>query len=161
MVLGFQTDATRVMTYMLGREDGMGFGDNFPRLTVGVNKGHHTISHDTHEGHWDEWGPFDRWYAEQFAYFVGRMQETGDEWGPLIDNTMMLYGSSCTTTHNARNYPLALVGGKNLGVRHGHYRRFSRMATISQNNDALDGGTDPATRRTRSERTICPARTSS
>lgn len=139
MVLGFQTDVTRVMTYMLAREDGMGFGDGWPRLTVGVNKGHHTISHDTHEGHWDEWGPFDRWYAEQFAYFVGRMAETRDEWGPLIDNTMVLYGSACSTTHNARNYPLALVGGKNLGVRHGHYTRYSKSALREANNDPLTG----------------------
>ncbi|MEQ8765101.1 MAG: DUF1552 domain-containing protein [Planctomycetota bacterium] len=139
MVLGFQTDATRVMTYMMAREDGMGFGDSWPRLTIGVNKGHHTISHDTFDGHFEEWGPLDRWYAEQFAYFVGRMKETKDEWGSLLDNTMALYGSSCSTTHNARNYPLALVGGQNLGVRHGHYTRYSKSAIVEANNDPLSG----------------------
>ncbi len=139
MVLGFQTDATRVMTHMLAREDGMGFGDGWPRLVVGVNKGHHTISHDTHAGHWDEWGPYDRWFAEQFAYFVGRMKATRDEWGSLLDNTMLLYGSSCTTTHNARNYPLVLAGGKHLGVRHGHFTRYRKSAIVESNNDPLTG----------------------
>ena len=139
MVLGFQTDATRVMSYMLAREDGMGFGDGWPRLAVGVERGHHTISHDTHKGHWDQWGPYDRWYAEQFAYFLGRMKETTDEWGPLLDNTMVLYGSSCTTTHNARNYPLALCGGRKLGVRLGHYTRFSRSAMVERQNDPVTG----------------------
>jgi hypothetical protein len=151
MVLGFQTDATRVMTYMLAREDGMGFGDNWPRLVAGVDKGHHTISHDVHAGHFDEWGPFDRWFAEQFAYFVGRMKETSDEWGPLLDNTMLLYGSSCTTTHNARNYPLALVGGKNHGVRQGHYMRNSKSAIIEANNDPLTGALVAQAKRRRGE----------
>ena len=139
MVIGFQTDATRVMTYMLAREDGMGFGDSWPNLTVGVNKGHHTISHDTHAGHFDEWGPFDNWFAQQFAYFIGRMKETTDEWGPLLDNTMTLYGSSCTTTHNARNYPMAIVGGKNLGIRHGHYSRYSKVGLMSSGANQLTG----------------------
>lgn len=147
MLLGLRTDATRVMTYMLAREDGMGFGDNWPRLVTGVDKGHHTISHDTHEGHWDEWGPYDRWHAEQFAHFVKGLAETSDEWGPLIDNTMVLYGSSCTTTHNARNYPLCLVGGKNMGVRQGHYRRYSRSALIEAQNDPLTGALVEDTRR--------------
>ena len=139
IVLGFQTDVTRVMTYMLAREDGMGIGDRWPRLAVGVDRGHHTISHDQHEGHWDEWGPYDRWYAEQFAYFVDRLKSTTDEWGPLLENTMVLYGSSCSTTHNARNYPLLVAGGRSLGVRLGHYTHFSRRAQIEQQNDRLTG----------------------
>ncbi len=121
IVLAFQTDLTRVVTYMLGREDGMGYGDNFPKLALGIERGHHTISHDTHEGHWEQWGRFDTWYAEQFAYFVERLKSTTDEHGSLLDNSLVLYGSSCSTTHNARNCPLALAGGKNLGVKHGRY----------------------------------------
>lgn len=124
MVLGFQTDMTRVMTYMMAREDGMGFGDGWPKSGVGIPRGHHTISHDTHEGHWAEWGRYDQWLAQQFAYFVGRMKETRDEHGPLLDRTMVLYGSACSTMHNASNYPLVLAGGSQLGVKHSHYTRF-------------------------------------
>ncbi|HEX9792637.1 MAG TPA: DUF1552 domain-containing protein [Planctomycetota bacterium] len=121
MVLGFQLDLTRVMTYMLGREDGMGFGDNYPKLACGINRSHHTISHDTHEGHWTEWGTFDRWFAKQFAYFIDRLNTVEDANGPLLDSTMVLYGGCCSTTHNARNYPLALVGGGQMGLQHGRY----------------------------------------
>ena len=77
IVLGFQTDATRVISYMMAREDGMGFGDNFPKIALGL-KGHHTISHDKTTGHWAEWGRLDRWYAEQFSYFIDRMKKTKD-----------------------------------------------------------------------------------
>ena len=37
---------------------------------------------------------------------------------------MILYGSACSTTHNARNYPLILAGGSELGVNHGSYTVF-------------------------------------
>lgn len=131
MVLALQTDLTRVMTYQCGREDGMGFGDNFPNLALGIKKGHHTISHDKAEGHWEEWGRYDRWVAEQFAYFVQRLSTTEDEFGPLLDNTVVTYGSSCSTTHNARNYPTAVLGGKNMGFRHGDYRVYDEKTPFS------------------------------
>ena len=123
IVLGFQTDATRVISYMMAREDGMGFGDNFPKIALGL-KGHHTISHDKTTGHWSEWGRLDRWYAEQFSYFINKMKKTKDIHGSLLDNTLILYGSSQSTNHNARNCPLILAGGSNLGVKHGVFKKF-------------------------------------
>ncbi|MBH46436.1 MAG: hypothetical protein CMC93_07460 [Flavobacteriaceae bacterium] len=123
MILGFQTDATRVITYMMAREDGMGFGDNFPKIALGL-KGHHTISHDKASGHWEDWGRLDRWYAKQFAYFIDKMKKTEDANGSLIDNTLIMYGSACSTTHNARNCPIILAGGANMGLKHGAYTKF-------------------------------------
>lgn len=131
MVLALQTDLTRAITFMTGREDGMGFADNFPNLALGIKRGHHTISHDTHEGHWEEWGRYDRWHAEQFAYFVQRLATTNDEHGPLLDSTLTLYGSCCSTTHNARDLPLLLAGGSGLGVKHGEYRRYGEDVPMS------------------------------
>lgn len=123
MILGFQTDATRVISYLMAREDGMGFGDNFPKIALGL-QGHHTISHDKATGHWEDWGRLDRWYAKQFAYFINKMKNTKDIHGSLLDNTLILYGSACSTTHNARNYPLILAGGSKMGVNHGEYTVF-------------------------------------
>ena len=120
IVLGFQTDATRVISYMMAREDGMGFGDNFPKIALGL-QGHHTISHDNSTAHWVDWGRLDRWYAKQFAYFIEKMKSTTDLNGSLLDSTLVLYGSACSTTHNARNYPLILTGGSDMDVQHGAY----------------------------------------
>ncbi|MDP7063336.1 MAG: DUF1552 domain-containing protein [Planctomycetota bacterium] len=131
MALALQTDLTRVMTYMCGREDGMGFGDNFPNLALGIQKGHHTISHDTGAGHWPEWGRYDQWVAEQFTYFIDKLANTQDEFGPLLDSTLVLYGSACSTTHNARNYPTALLGGKALGAQHGSYKIYDHDTPFS------------------------------
>ena len=35
-----------------------------------------------------------------------------------------MYGCSTSTTHLAKNYPLILAGGKNMGLQHGHFRKF-------------------------------------
>ncbi len=123
MVLAIQTDLTRVLTYMMAREDGMGFGENFPKLALGIKKGHHAISHDKADGHWAEWGEYDRWLTGQFAYFLSRLDGLRDEHGSLLDSTLVLYGSACSTTHNAVNYPLVLAGGSAMGLRHGRYLR--------------------------------------
>ena len=121
MVLGLQTDMTRVMTYMLGREDGIGLADHFPKLACGIKRGHHGISHSTD---WQDWSNYDRWLASHCGYFLERLKTVSDESGPLLDTTLVLFGSACSTTHNARNYPLVLAGGKTLGVRHGSYRVY-------------------------------------
>ena len=131
IVLALQLDLTRVVTYMTGREDGMGFADQFPNRALGIKRGHHTISHDQHEGHWQQWGRYDRWHAEQFAYFLQRLEETMDERGALLDTTEVLYGSCCSTTHNARNLPLALCGGGKLGIRHGAYTKYDEDTPFS------------------------------
>jgi hypothetical protein len=67
------------------------------------------------------WARYDRYLAEQFAYFLNRLASIreGDE--RLLDNTMALFGSGTSTTHNARNYPTILAGGRRLGLRHGRY----------------------------------------
>ncbi|MEO6597733.1 MAG: DUF1552 domain-containing protein [Planctomycetota bacterium] len=131
MVLGLQTDLTRVMTFMTGREDGMGFSDSFPTRALGIKRSHHTISHDEHDGHWDQWGRYDQWLAKQFAHFLGRLDEVEDEHGKLLDTTMVLYGACCSTTHNARNYPLALLGGGKLGLRHGSYWKYDEKTPFA------------------------------
>ncbi len=131
LALGLETDLTRVMTFMTGREDGMGFAENFPSRALGIKRGHHTISHDTHEGHWDDWGRYDQWHAQQFAHFLQRLAKVEDEHGSLLDTTMVLYGSCCSTTHNARNYPLALVGGSKLGLRHGSYTKYDESTPFA------------------------------
>ena len=122
IVLALETDTTRVATYQLCAEDGVGICDRFPAI-LGMGRGHHALSHDTNNP--TPWARYDRYLAEQFAYFLDRLASIreGDE--RLLDNTMALFGSGTSTTHNARNYPTILAGGKSLGLRHG---RFIKVA---------------------------------
>ena len=142
MALAFELDLTRVITFMAGREDGMGYGDSFPQRALGIDRGLHTMSHDNHEGHFDQWGPYDNWMAQRFAGFLERLSTAQDAHGSLLDSSLVLYGSCCSTTHNARNYPLALAGGKGLGVRGNRYLRYDEETPLANLHlsmlDALD-----------------------
>ena len=55
MILGLQTDLTRVMTFMMGREDGMGLFDAFPKLTLDFTS-HHGMTHDRATGYQERLG---------------------------------------------------------------------------------------------------------
>jgi Protein of unknown function (DUF1552) len=131
IVLALQTDATRVATYMVAREDGMGLGDQFPKLALGLTNGHHRLSHDRSEGFFERWARYDQFQAQQLAYFLDRLARVRDEHGTLLENTLVLYGSACSTTHNARNYPLVLAGGQRMGLRHGQYRQFNEAVPLA------------------------------
>ncbi|MGE3804222.1 MAG: DUF1552 domain-containing protein [Gemmataceae bacterium] len=118
IVLAFETDTTRVAAYQICAEDGVGICDRFPAI-VGIGRGgHHGLSHDNNSLNWAK---YDRYLAEQFAYFLGRLASIREGDARLLDNTMALYGSGTSTTHNARNYPTLLAGGRNLGLRHGRF----------------------------------------
>jgi hypothetical protein len=128
IVLAYEMDLTRVVTYQIAREDGMGFGENYPKLALNAKKGIHGISHSNDAILWSSW---DNWLSQQYAYFLGRMKEVKDEHGSILDNTQVLYGSSQAHTHNARNLPLILAGGKNMGIKHGSYQRFEEKTPMT------------------------------
>ncbi|MCR9294495.1 MAG: DUF1552 domain-containing protein [bacterium] len=118
IVLALQTDTTRVTAYQICAEDGVGICDRFPTILGIGRRGHHQLTHSDGEL---EWAHYDRYLAEQFAYFLGRLSSIREGDSRLLDNTMALFGSATSTTHNARNYPTILAGGSNLGLRHGRY----------------------------------------
>jgi len=118
IVLALQTDTTRVAAYQICAEDGVGICDKFPTILGIGNRGHHQLTHTNGKR---DWSQYDRYLAEQFAYFLERLASIREGESRLLDNTMALFGSATSTTHNARNYPTILAGGANLGLRHGRY----------------------------------------
>lgn len=123
MVLAFETDVTRVANYMLCREDNLGLGSKFATILFGF-KDHHALSHGRSEQSYKDWAVYDQFILEQLNYLLERLGNTTDEHGSILDNTLVFHGGSNSTYHNARNYPLILAGGKNLGLKHGRYIKF-------------------------------------
>ncbi len=123
MVLAFETDIARVANYMLVREDNLGLGAKFSTVLFGFDD-HHAMSHQKSEKSYKNWATYDRFLIEQLDYLLQRLTDAKDEHGPLLDNTLVFYGSSNSTYHNARNYPLILAGGRNMGVKHGRYLKY-------------------------------------
>lgn len=120
--LAYQTDSTRVATYQIGRENGVGQSDYLARA-VGFNLSH-ALSHDTKkENGWKNFGIYCQFLNEEFARFAKKLRDTpepaGD--GSMLDNTLLLYGSASSAFHLSRNYPLVLAGGSCMGFKHGQY----------------------------------------
>lgn len=131
IALAFDADITRSVTFMLNREDGMGISDTFP-LKLGLSKTHHNLSHATDKEGQLQFAKYDRFLSEQLAHFFGRLTEYQDRSGSVLDNTIVLYGSGASTTHNPRNIPTLIAGGANMGLKHGQYWRNgeTRMSNV-------------------------------
>ena len=147
--LAFRTDSTRVATYQIGRENGVGRSDHLARA-VGLNLSHQ-LSHDTSKPDgWKNFGTYCQFLNEEFGRFVTKLKETPEPAGEghMLDNTLLLFGSASSAFHLSRNYPLILAGGKNMGLTHGRY--INRAGTSPQAG-AWDGKTEPWQKATTNE----------
>ena len=122
MFHAFQTDTTRVITHMIGIEGGGSKSDHFPEA-LGLDA-HHALSH-RRKSTFKDWGIWDQFMNENFAYLLQQLKEAPEGEGSVLDNSLIMYGCSTSTTHLAKNYPLILAGGKNMGLQHGHFRQFN------------------------------------
>ena len=120
IVLAFQTDATRVVTFSSGLE---GQGLAIPEL--GISQSRHELSHHNGDaGHMEKLTQSDKFSVEQFSYFLTRLAETPDfDCRPLLDTTMSLFGSGMAYghSHGNANLPLVLAGGTGCGLKHGRH----------------------------------------
>jgi hypothetical protein len=122
ITLAFDADITRSVAFMLNREDGMGISDTFP-IKMGLGKTHHNLSHATDKEGQLNFAKYDKFLAEQIAYFFGRLNHYKDRDGSVLDNTIVLFGSGASTTHTPRNLPTLVAGGANMGLKHNKYWR--------------------------------------
>ncbi|MAI71671.1 MAG: hypothetical protein CMM01_12255 [Rhodopirellula sp.] len=130
--LAFRTDSTRVATYQItNMADCSSKAAKFPQLE-GFKSSLHSLAHDWNKpGGAEALSRWDQFMAEQLSYFLDRMSNSKENEASLLDNTVVLYGSSNSTTHNNRNYPLVLAGGADLGLQHGQYLRFDEKIPMS------------------------------
>ncbi len=121
-VLAYQTDLTRVMTFMLGRELS---GRTFPEL--GVIESHHATSH-----HQENAGKIANllkikvFHASLFAYYLDKLRATPDGDGSLLDHTLLVYGAGMgdSNLHAPGNLPVLLAGGAGGRLPAGRHVRY-------------------------------------
>ena len=124
--LAFRTDTTRVATYQMGRENGVGISDHLARA-VGF-KLSHQLSHQTKEPDgWKNFGIYCRFLSEEFGRFAKKLKATPEPGGEgnMLDNTLLFFGSASSAFHLSRNYPLMLVGGSKMGFKHGQFLDYA------------------------------------
>jgi hypothetical protein len=109
LVLAFQTDSTRVATFLLAHD-----GSNRSFKDVGVSEGHHNLSHHQNNPETlEKIAKIDTFYARQFAYFLKRLRETKDRDGKsLLHNSMIVYcsGLGDGNAHSHNDLPFVLAG---------------------------------------------------
>lgn len=130
--LAFRTDSTRVATYQItNMADASSKAGKFPQLE-GFKTSLHSLAHGWNKpGGAEELGKWDRFMAEQLAYFLARLATAPEAGGSMLDHSLVLYGSSNSTTHNNTNYPLVLAGGSQLGMQHGRYLKFGAEVPLA------------------------------
>jgi len=108
--LAFQTDSTRVATFMIS-----GDGNDRPYPELGISDGHHSLSHhNNNPDKVEKVTKIDEWYAKRFASFLAKMNQTKDVDGKsLLDNSQIVYGcgNSDGNRHTHVDLPLILAGG--------------------------------------------------
>ena len=122
LAAAFQTDSTRVATFMLANS---GSNRTFPSL--GISEGHHTLSHHAGDKNkLEKIKKIDKYYVELFAHFLERLQAVKEEKGTVLDNSMIVYGGALSdgNRHNHDDLPI-LFAGKGGGTVAGG--RFLRM----------------------------------
>jgi hypothetical protein len=109
MVLAFQTDSTRAISFMVTKE---ATDRNYPWL--GFTDGHHELSH--HGGDAEKHRKLreiDRYHIAILAYLIEKMMTVEEANGStLLDNSMVLYGSGISDgdLHNHINLPVIVLG---------------------------------------------------
>jgi hypothetical protein len=121
-LLAYQTDLTRVATFMFGREI---TGRTYTE--IGVPDAHHPISHHQSDPEkLEKLTKINTYHAALFAEFVAKLRATPDGDGTLLDHTVMIYGAGMadSNAHASGNLPITLVGG-GMGVKGGRHVKYA------------------------------------
>jgi hypothetical protein len=122
-LLAFQSDLTRVISFMLGKEQSAR-----PYPQIGVPEAHHPLSHHNNLpeliAHMSK---INRYHTQLFSQYLAKLRATPDGDGSLLDHVTILYGSgiSNSTRHSGDNLPLLLVGGGAGRLKGGRHLAFS------------------------------------
>ena len=128
-LLAFQSDLTRVISFMLGKEQSAR-----PYPQIGVPEAHHPLSHhnDVPEliAHMSK---INRYHTQLFSKYLERLRATPDGDGSLLDHTTILYGSgiSNSTRHSGDNLPLLVIGGGAGTLKGGRHLTYSGKPTMA------------------------------
>ena len=131
MLLAYQANVTKVVTYMLAREI-----SNRTYTQVGVADGHHAISHHSNQAaKMDKCAKIQTYHTGLLARFLDKMAATRDGDGSLLDHTILVFGSNMSNSNAHNHFPLPNVvigggAGTLKGGRHIKYADHTPMTNL-------------------------------
>jgi len=137
LFLAFQTDTTRVATFMIS-----GDGNNRDFAEIGINDGHHNLSHHGNRQDWiEKVAQIDRFYVTQLAYFLEKLEAAKDLDGKsLLHNSQIIYGcaNSDGNRHSHSNLPIILAGHAGGALTPGRFTKFNDLPVTNLYLSMLD-----------------------
>jgi hypothetical protein len=130
IAMAFQTDSTRICTFMFGNEVA---NTSFAFLD-GVKGGHHDTSHHQKDPEkLRQYQIINRWHMEQYAYLLRKLREMKEGERSVLDNSMILFGSGIRDgdQHNPHNVPLVLAGRAGGRIITGQHLVYSKDSPLS------------------------------
>ena len=129
MVLAFQTETTRISTFMMARELS---NRTYPQ--VGVFEGHHATSH--HQNNAEKMAKnalIQAYHVTRFKEFVDRLDSIPEGDGTLLDNSIVLYGSNMSNSNAHDHYPLpaVLLGGGSGRIQGGQHISYDERTPMT------------------------------
>ena len=129
LVLSFQSDVTRVGTFVLANE-----ASNKPYPFLQVPEGHHDLSH--HGGDITKMAKLRQiniFHVKQLAYLLGKLESIQEGDGTLLDHSMIAYGSGIHdgNAHNHEDLPIILAGGGCGTLTPGRHVRLKKETPLS------------------------------
>ena len=130
-VLALQTDLTRVITFMMSKEQ-----SPRPYPQIGVPDAHHPLSHHNNNPVLVErMSKINTYHTTLFAKYLDKLSAIQEGDNSLLDNMTIVYGGglSNSTIHSGVNLPILLAGGGAgwlSGGNHVHYGNEPTMADL-------------------------------
>lgn len=129
LVLAFQTDVTRVSTFVFANE-----GSNKPYPFINITEGHHELSHHGNdEKKKSKIREINKFHTTQLAYLLKKLKAVQEGDGTLLDHCMIAYGSANSdgNAHNHDNLPV-LLAGKGCGtIKTGRHIRYPKETPLN------------------------------
>ncbi len=122
LVLAFQSDVTRIATFMFANE-----GSNRLYSMVGAKDGHHSLSHHRNKEELiAQIRLIDRYLVSQYAYVVEKLRSIREGNGTLLDNCVIMYGSGLGdgNSHTHDHLPIVLAGRAGGTIQPGRHMQL-------------------------------------
>lgn len=129
MVLAFQTDTTRICSFVLTNE-----GSNRAYPFAGVPEGHHDLSHHGNDAKKKEKiRDINKFHVTQLSYLLQKLKAIPEGEGTLLDNCLIAYGSANSdgNAHNHDDLPVLLAGRGGGTIQTGRHLRYPKETPIS------------------------------
>ncbi|PQO38088.1 DUF1552 domain-containing protein [Blastopirellula marina] len=127
IALAFQTDSTRVVSYVVRKELA---GGVYPEFNV--SQGYHSLSHHGNDPQsLEELARVDTIYMQHWAYLLDRLKSIREGDRTLLDRTLLGLSSGMGFEHSKNNLPTILSGGGDLGVEHHGHLKLEQEAPLA------------------------------